>query len=77
MAYFDQYVEFDPFITPTDPANPWISDNTEFWEQELTMYVCIYPSFIYNFQLIHVVILNTRKNTSKQQIVVFILYSNQ
>ncbi|RMZ96728.1 regulator of G- signaling 7 isoform X1, partial [Brachionus plicatilis] len=32
--YFDQYTEFDPFITPADPSNPWISESTEFWDME-------------------------------------------
>uniref|UniRef100_A0A4W5PHS0 Regulator of G protein signaling 7 n=1 Tax=Hucho hucho TaxID=62062 RepID=A0A4W5PHS0_9TELE len=29
-----QYVEYDPFITSTDPSNPWISDDTAVWELE-------------------------------------------
>ena len=24
--------EYDPFLAPTEPANPWTSDSTEFWE---------------------------------------------
>jgi regulator of G-protein signaling len=24
--------EYDPFLVPSEPANPWISDSTEFWE---------------------------------------------
>lgn len=32
--YFDQYTEFDPFITSADPSNPWISESTEFWDME-------------------------------------------
>lgn len=46
-------MEFDPFITPPEPSNPWISDNTDHWEQESTtlvesvsssmmMHFCIY-----------------------------------
>uniref|UniRef100_A0A8C8FSD8 Regulator of G-protein signaling 7 n=1 Tax=Oncorhynchus tshawytscha TaxID=74940 RepID=A0A8C8FSD8_ONCTS len=34
LAYTEQYVEYDPFITPTDPSNPWISDDTTVWELE-------------------------------------------
>jgi len=34
IAYFEQYIEYDPFFTPPDIANPWISDNPEFWEQD-------------------------------------------
>jgi len=39
MNYYEQYSEFDAFITPPEPSNPWISDNAEFWEQELTTLV--------------------------------------
>jgi len=39
MAYFEQYAEYDPFITPPECFSPWISDTTEFWEQEATLYV--------------------------------------
>lgn len=35
--YFDQYIEFDPFITPPDPSNPWITDSTEFWDMEKSL----------------------------------------
>ncbi|XP_067681095.1 regulator of G-protein signaling 7-like isoform X2 [Haliotis asinina] len=34
MAYYEQYAEYDAFITSPDPTNPWISDNMEFWETE-------------------------------------------
>ena len=33
------YAEFDPFLTNPEPSNPWISDNLEFWEQEVSMWV--------------------------------------
>jgi len=39
MSYYEQYLEFDPFITPSEPSNPWISENTDYWEQESSMYV--------------------------------------
>uniref|UniRef100_A0A8C3VHL5 Regulator of G protein signaling 7 n=1 Tax=Catharus ustulatus TaxID=91951 RepID=A0A8C3VHL5_CATUS len=29
-----QYLEYDPFLVPPDPSNPWISDDTTFWELE-------------------------------------------
>lgn len=32
ISYFEQYREFDYFLTTPDYQNPWISDNTEFWE---------------------------------------------
>lgn len=34
INYFEQYIEYDPFFTPPEVANPWISDNTEMWEQD-------------------------------------------
>ncbi|KAM6128051.1 regulator of G-protein signaling 7 isoform 11-T11 [Pterocles gutturalis] len=34
LAYTDQYLEYDPFLVPPDPSNPWISDDTTFWELE-------------------------------------------
>ena len=39
IAYFEHYTEYDPFITPPECFSPWISDTTEFWEQEATLYV--------------------------------------
>ncbi|CAK9293380.1 unnamed protein product [Gordionus sp. m RMFG-2023] len=32
MNYCEQYAEHDPFLTPPEPSNPWISDNIEYWE---------------------------------------------
>ncbi|XP_029449883.1 regulator of G-protein signaling 7 isoform X3 [Rhinatrema bivittatum] len=34
LAYTEQYVEYDPFLLPPDPSNPWMSDDTTFWELE-------------------------------------------
>uniref|UniRef100_A0A803TTW4 Regulator of G protein signaling 7 n=1 Tax=Anolis carolinensis TaxID=28377 RepID=A0A803TTW4_ANOCA len=34
LAYTEQYVEYDPFLMPPDPSNPWLSDDTTFWEAE-------------------------------------------
>ncbi|KAM3855494.1 regulator of G-protein signaling 7 isoform 11-T11 [Vipera latastei] len=34
LAYTEQYVEYDPFLMPPDPSNPWLSDDTTFWETE-------------------------------------------
>ncbi|CAF0913419.1 unnamed protein product [Rotaria sordida] len=34
VSYFEQYAEFDPFITPCEPSNPWLVDSTELWELE-------------------------------------------
>jgi len=36
INYYEQYLEYDAFMTLPEPSNPWISDNIEFWEQELT-----------------------------------------
>uniref|UniRef100_A0A1B6DTC2 Regulator of G-protein signaling 7 n=2 Tax=Clastoptera arizonana TaxID=38151 RepID=A0A1B6DTC2_9HEMI len=34
LNYFEQYTEYDPFFTPPEIANPWLSDSPEFWETE-------------------------------------------
>ncbi|CAG0913432.1 unnamed protein product [Notodromas monacha] len=34
LGYFQQYSEYDPFLTPVEPPNPWITDSTEYWDQE-------------------------------------------
>ncbi|XP_015672170.1 regulator of G-protein signaling 7 isoform X5 [Protobothrops mucrosquamatus] len=34
LAYTEQYVDYDPFLLPPDPSNPWLSDDTTFWETE-------------------------------------------
>uniref|UniRef100_A0A4W2CVC0 Regulator of G protein signaling 7 n=1 Tax=Bos indicus x Bos taurus TaxID=30522 RepID=A0A4W2CVC0_BOBOX len=34
LSYTEQYVEYDPFLAPPDPSNPWLSDDTTFWELE-------------------------------------------
>lgn len=33
-TFYDQWSEYDPFITLPEPTNPWISDSTDFWELE-------------------------------------------
>lgn len=35
IAYTEQYVEYDPFITPAEPSNPWISDDITLWDIEM------------------------------------------
>uniref|UniRef100_A0A8C5HM89 Regulator of G-protein signaling 6-like n=1 Tax=Gouania willdenowi TaxID=441366 RepID=A0A8C5HM89_GOUWI len=34
MAYTEQFMEYDAFVSVTEPSNPWISDDTSFWELE-------------------------------------------
>ncbi|CAL1265858.1 unnamed protein product [Larinioides sclopetarius] len=34
VHYYEQYVEYDPFLTPPEYSNPWISDSTEAWDME-------------------------------------------
>ncbi|XP_022247561.1 regulator of G-protein signaling 7-like isoform X2 [Limulus polyphemus] len=34
VSYFEQYQEYDPFLTPPEPSSPWVSDSPEFWEVE-------------------------------------------
>lgn len=35
IAYTEQYVEYDPLITPAEPSNPWISDDIALWDIEM------------------------------------------
>lgn len=35
--FYEQYMEFDPFLTAPDPSNPWISDSSEFWDNERSL----------------------------------------
>ena len=35
--FYEQYNEFDPFITQPDPSNPWITDSTDFWDMEKSL----------------------------------------
>lgn len=35
IAYTEQYVEYDPLITPAEPSNPWISDDITLWDIEM------------------------------------------
>jgi regulator of G-protein signaling len=39
VNFYEQYIEFDPFLTPPDPSNPWIADTTEFWDMEKLLLV--------------------------------------
>ncbi|XP_016102855.1 regulator of G-protein signaling 6-like [Sinocyclocheilus grahami] len=34
MSSTEQYLDYDPFVTVPEPANPWISDDVTFWELE-------------------------------------------
>ncbi|XP_048480170.1 regulator of G-protein signaling 7 isoform X2 [Plutella xylostella] len=34
IAYYEQYAEYDAFLTAPEWPNPWIHDTTELWEQE-------------------------------------------
>uniref|UniRef100_A0A182J744 Uncharacterized protein n=1 Tax=Anopheles atroparvus TaxID=41427 RepID=A0A182J744_ANOAO len=34
ISYFEQYNEYDSFLTPPDQPNPWITDNTEIWDTD-------------------------------------------
>ncbi|XP_078515602.1 regulator of G-protein signaling 6 isoform X2 [Lissotriton helveticus] len=35
IAFSEQYLEFDPFLSPADPSNPWITDDTTLWDLEM------------------------------------------
>ncbi|XP_052131686.1 regulator of G-protein signaling 7-like, partial [Frankliniella occidentalis] len=34
ISFFELYIEYDPFFTPPEVQNPWLSDSAEFWEYE-------------------------------------------
>ncbi|RVE57117.1 hypothetical protein OJAV_G00213100 [Oryzias javanicus] len=34
MSYTEQFMEYDPLVSPVEPSNPWISDDTTFWDLE-------------------------------------------
>ncbi|XP_055496815.1 regulator of G-protein signaling 6-like [Leucoraja erinacea] len=34
VSYTEQYLDYDPLLTPQDPPNPWISDDSTFWDME-------------------------------------------
>uniref|UniRef100_A0A182J8R6 Uncharacterized protein n=1 Tax=Anopheles atroparvus TaxID=41427 RepID=A0A182J8R6_ANOAO len=34
ISYYEQYSEFDYFLSAPDHPNPWHTDNTEFWDTE-------------------------------------------
>ncbi|XP_047193715.1 regulator of G-protein signaling 6-like isoform X2 [Scophthalmus maximus] len=34
MSYTEQFMDYDPFVSATEPTNPWISDDASFWDVE-------------------------------------------
>ncbi|KAM7402908.1 hypothetical protein PAMA_003705 [Pampus argenteus] len=41
MSYTDQFVEYDPFVSATEPSNPWISDDASFWDLEARFWLAV------------------------------------
>lgn len=33
-SFYEQWAEYDPFITLPEPSNPWVTDSIDFWELE-------------------------------------------
>ena len=33
-TFYEQWAEYDAFITLAEPSNPWVTDSTDFWELE-------------------------------------------
>lgn len=31
VQHVETYMEYDPLITPTQPSNPWVSEDTTYW----------------------------------------------
>lgn len=42
ISYYEQYSEFDYFLTSPELPNPWQTDNTELWDMEKTRSVHIF-----------------------------------
>ena len=70
MNFYEQYSEFDAFITSPEPSNPWTSDNVEFWEQELTTSVFAVP------WLISIIILKTYYSIIQSYYMLFICFGS-
>ncbi|XP_061552278.1 regulator of G-protein signaling 6-like isoform X2 [Phycodurus eques] len=34
MGYTEQFMEYDPLVSAIEPSNPWIGDDTSFWDVE-------------------------------------------
>uniref|UniRef100_A0A3Q2XIM9 Regulator of G protein signaling 6 n=1 Tax=Hippocampus comes TaxID=109280 RepID=A0A3Q2XIM9_HIPCM len=34
ISYTEQYLEYDPLVTPQEPSNPWTSDDQSYWDLE-------------------------------------------
>lgn len=34
MSYTEQFMEYDSFVSTLEPSNPWITDDTTFWDLE-------------------------------------------
>lgn len=32
VAYSETFAPYDPWLTPPQPSNPWVSDDTLFWQ---------------------------------------------
>lgn len=41
VQYYETYAEFDPLMTPVQPSNPWVSEDTTFWQYNAP-YVDVY-----------------------------------
>ncbi|XP_013867754.1 regulator of G-protein signaling 6 isoform X4 [Austrofundulus limnaeus] len=37
MTYTEQFMEYDPFASVVEPSNPWVSDDTTFWDVETSL----------------------------------------
>ncbi|CAL4065975.1 unnamed protein product, partial [Meganyctiphanes norvegica] len=37
ISFWEQYQEYDPFLTPEDPPNPWVTDCQETWDVDRTL----------------------------------------
>lgn len=53
ISFYEQYVEYDPFVTCTEPLNPWVSDTLDFWDQDKSGYSHFPPLRFSLFSQVH------------------------
>lgn len=64
INYFEQYVEYDGFLTAPEWPNPWTSDTTELWEQDKQRFAIrlthIYIVFLSMHKILLILIIQQR-----------------
>lgn len=42
ITWCDQFYDYDPFLSPCNPSNPWVSDDPTLWALNADMLVIFY-----------------------------------